>query len=872
MASQPPKLFLKFFRWYCHPRLLKPIEGDLTELYHERVAQFGQKKANRLFKRDVIILFRKDIIKPAGGTYRLNFYGMLKHNFLISLRTFKKYQSTFWINLTGLTAGLTAFMLIGLWVHDEVSKDQFHVHKDRLFKIYRTIKSGDWPAFTADSNSGLLIPELLSEMPEIASAVPVMQEFPYAILSVGDKKLKSSGLFAGKDFFNTFSFNLTQGSPDQVMQHPSSIVISQSLAEKFFKQQNPIGQIMHLVDNTDGEVLYEADYVVSGVFDLKGLNTSEKFDFLLPHHLYLSHLEPRYKTWWSNSSKVYIQLHENVDLQAFESRLDALYQQKMAAVYGDRPPPETVKMHLQPYHTVYLHNRYVNGVLSNGRISYVYLFSAIGLLILLVACINFVNLSTALASRRLKEVGIKKVLGTSKGTLIMQHLMEAFLTVLASTGLAMVLVAVILPGFNEVTGKALIPDFSSDQLGYLMIIMVSTALMAGTYPAFFMSGLAPIDALKAKLRASGSDSWVRKGLIIFQFALSIVLIIAVLTISKQVDYVRSKNLGYNRDNVITFERDGAIVESTDPFLVEVSTIPGVVNATVLEGNITSFDNSGGGYKQQDKPSIQFTFARVGYDYVETLGLELKEGRSFSRDFSNEHDKIILNEKAIEVMGLDDPVGKVVNIRGNREIIGILKDFHYLSLHEPIAPMFLIFEPGDATSIALKLQAGKEMETIEALESAYQEINPGLPFQFTFLDEEYNALYRSELQVASLSTYFATIAIIISCLGLFGLTTFMTQRRIKEIGIRKVLGSSRLRIVALLGTNLFKMLLLAMIIGTPIAFTTLGQWLENFAYRIDLSVWHFVSGAIATIAIASLTVGYETWKAASVNPVNCLKDE
>lgn len=867
MDKQPPKFFRHFFRWYCHPRLHKPIEGDLMELYYERLDELGKRKADLLFIKDVFILFRKDIIRPAGGTYRLNFYGMLKHNLLITLRSFKRYQNTFWINLTGLTVGLAAFMLIFLWVNDEISKDQFHVKGDQIYQVLRTKRTSDRPTRTHDSNSELLIPEMKAELAEIEMAVPIMREFPYAVLSIDDQTLKSSGLFVGKDFFNMFSFNLTDGNPNEVLTSPSSIVISKSLSKKLFGEENAIGKTIHLLDNTDGEVLYEADYQVSGLFDDSGLNSSEDFEFVLPYQVFAA---DRVGSWGSNSSRVFIQLNEQTDLAAFQAKLDDFYQRKMAQIYVREG--NVINMHLQPYLTRYLFNRYENGILTGGRISYVYLFSAVGLLILLVACINFINLSTALATRRLKEVGVKKVFGTSKGFIISQHLMESFVLVLISTILALMLLSTILPSFSAITDKTLILPFSLETLTGLGTIIIITSLLAGTYPALFLSGLKPLDALSAKLKTSIKGQWIRKGLTVVQFSLSIVLIIAVMTISQQVDYVRSKNLGYDRENVITFVRDGQLVNNMEPFMNRLASIPGVVYSTRLEGSISQFNNSGGGYGGDGRPYIDFTFAYVGYDFVETIGLELKEGRSFSRAFTNEHKKIILNETAIAAMGLEDPIGKVVNIRGDREVIGILKDYHYQSLHEAIKPMFLIYEPADATTIAVKLQAGKEMETIEELGEIYQEYNAGLPFQFKFLDEEYEALYQSELQVASLSTYFASIAIIISCLGLFGLTTFMTQRRIKEIGIRKVLGSSRIRIVRLLSSNVLKMLITAIIISTPLAFYLLGSWLENFAYRIDLSPWYFVLGGMATVVIACCTVGLETWKAASVNPVECIKDE
>lgn len=872
MNNLPPKYFLRFFRWFCHPRLQKPIEGDLMELYEERVKKLGKRVADRKFRRDVMQLFRPSIIKPADGTYRLNNYGMLRHNLLIIFRNFRKYKSSFLINLIGLSTGLASFMLIYLWVNDEVQKDKFHEHNDRLYQVMRTLEFTDGRTLTNDNNSVLLAPEMLAELAEVEIAVPVMEEFSYAILEANEQKIKAAGKFVGEDFFEAFSFNLVQGSKDKVLSEKSSIVISQFLADKFFKDQNPIGKSFHMVDNTDGEVEYEADYIVSGVFDNAGLNSSEHFDFLLPNGLFFSGRDQTVRAWESNGPNVYILLREGADPKEFDKKLSQFYEAKMRGLWGERFPYTSVKMHLQTYSSRYLYGNYENGRPSGGRISYVYLFSIVGVITLLIACVNFINLSTALASRRLKEVGVKKVFGTTRKVLISQHFLESFILVFLSFMVALILLVFSLPSFNAITGKALSLNIDFQWLGIVSAIIISTTLLSGTYPAFYLSRLKPIDALQSKLRSSVGELLLRKGLIIFQFSISIILIVSVIVISKQIDFVQSKNLGYDRENVITFEKDGALVEGVEPFLAKLETIPGVKHSTVLEGSIAEFNNSGGGYKRENKPYIQFTFAYVGYDYVETVGLELKEGRSFSREFANEDSKIILNETAIAAMGLEDPLGKIVNIRGNREVIGILKDFHLQSLHENIKPSFLIFEPGDANNIAVKLQPGKERETIEKLEEAYHEFNPGLPFEFTFLDDEYNTLYQAEQRVATLSSYFASIAILISCLGLFGLTAFITERRIKEIGIRKVLGSSRIRVVALLSGNMLKMLVIAMVIAIPIAFTILGTWLDNFAYRIELSTWFFVFGALATIVISCFTVGFQTWKAASVNPVKCLKDE
>lgn len=850
---------------------MKSIEGDLIELYREREGEFGKRKADRLFIRDVLLLFRRDIIKPPTGTYRLNTYGMLKHNLTIIFRNFKRHKNSFLINLLGLSAGLTSFLMIYLWVSDEIQKDKFHVDGDQLYQVMRTLRSDGTGTFTVSTNSVLLAPSMLAELPEVEMAVPLSEEFAYAVLSSADKKLKSNGVFVGQDYFKLFSFNLIHGDQNQVLKEKESIVISKRLASHFFPETDPLGKVLHLVDNTDGATEYESDYVVTGVFDNSELNSSESYDFLLPYSKFFAQRDQSVWAWDSNNPNVYIRLSRNRQKVDFEKKLTAFYKNKMSLLYGDKPTM-SYHMHLQPYSSRYLHNRYENGELSGGRISYVYLFSIIGVLILLIACINFINLSTAVAARRSKEVGVKKVFGIRKKVIASQYLLEAGVMVSITVMLSILLLLVLLPYFNLITGKSLVLQPNLKLTGIMLIVGLATTLLAGSYPAIFLSRLTPLSALSAKIKSSAHEVLVRKGLMVFQFSVSILLVISVLTISRQMEYVQSKNLGYDRDNIITIAKDDGLIQNVQPFLTEVRTISGVKNATILEGEIAMANNQCGGYKRPDRPYIQFKFTRVGYDYVETIGLQLREGRSFSRDFANEDRKIILNETAIRTMGLEDPVGKVVDIRGEREVIGILKDFHYESLHEAIEPMFLIYEPGDATTIAIKLGAGKELETLEALEDVYNKFNPGLPFQFSFHDEAYKRLYESEQKVATLSSWFASIAILISCLGLLGMTAFSTQRRIKEIGIRKVLGASRVRIVSLLGRNMIGTLVLAISIAIPVAYILLGQWLENFSYRIDLSGWFFVAGASIIVLISCITVSYQTWKAASVNPVECIKDE
>lgn len=798
---------------------------------------------------------------------------MFRHNLLLFFRNIKKDKTTFLINIIGLSSGLACVLLIYFWVNDELNVDKFHSNNQRLYQVLRNIKISNGDVLTVTSNSDLLSPRLVDELPEVEYAVPVTDYKIPTILSVGDKKIKGSGELVGKDFFKIFSFPLIEGDKDEALRRKNAIVISKKMALTLFNRSiNLIGEVVNIVDNSDGEKVYAGDYSISGIIDTEEVSSSLEFDFLLTNELFLAKRDLDDKKWNSNGVDVYVTLKEGTDIGKFQTRINTFYRSKMEAFYSKKYHDQIGTMFLEPYAERYLYNRFENGQQAGGRIDYVILFSLVALIILLIACINFINLSTAMASRRLKEVGVKKVMGASRKTFILQHLGESVSLSFISLIVAVILVMLLLPQFNLITAKQISFQLDIKVIGVVLLITMCTGLISGSYPAFFLSGLKPIETLKSKLKSSFGEFFTRRGLVVFQFSISVVFIISVIIISQQLHFLQSKNLGYDKERVVTFIKEGKLVENPETFLNELKRIPGVVNAAQHEGNISNFDNSGGGYKREGRPYIQFTFARVGYDYIETLGIAVKEGRSFSRDYSDEKSKIILNEAAIKAMELKDPLGKMVNIRGNREVIGIVKDFHYQSLYEKIAPMFLLFVPEDADRFAVKIKAGREKETLASLEQLYHTFNPGLPFEFKFLDDEYHELYTAEQRVASLTGYFAALAIIISCLGLFGLATYTAERRRKEIGIRRTLGQNKTEIVMLLSREFLKLVGLAILIGLPIAFLLMKDWLSDFAYRIELRVEYFLVTAFLAMLIALLTVSAQAIRASNKSPINALREE
>jgi hypothetical protein len=484
------------------------------------------------------------------------------------------------------------------------------------------------------------------------------------------------------------------------------------------------------------------------------------------------------------------------------------------------------------------------------------------------------NLSTARASRRVKEVGMKKAVGAKRSTLVLQYLSESTIIALFSLAISILLVILFLPQFNIIVGKQLTLNTDKNFLVALAGIVAFTGIIAGSYPAFYLSKFNPVIVLKGKVSNLTGQAWARRGLVIFQFTLSIILIVSVWVVYQQIRFIQTKNLGYDKDNILMFGAEGQVDKNKETFIAEIQKIPGVIKASSSGHDMTG--HNGGTYgiewpgkNQEDR--TEFENIPAYYDLIEMLGIELKEGRTFSRDFADST-SIIFNEAAIDFMGMTDPVGKTVKLWGREmQIVGVTKDFHFESLHDQVKPAFFWLAPY-GSNIMVKVEAGREQEVIAELEKFYTEFNPGFPFAYHFLDEDYQALYVAEQRVSVLSKYFAGLAILISCLGLFGLASFTAERRIKEIGIRKVLGSSDFAIVRLLSADFTRMVLMAIVIALPVSYFVTQKWLDNFVFKIELEWWFFAGAGISALLIAWFTVGMLTVKASRVNPTECLRSE
>lgn len=785
---------------------------------------------------------------------------MLKHTLLLITRNVLRFKSSFFINLIGLSVGLACAVFIFLWVNDELSVDTFLEKDDQLFQVMQNIQRTNGIE-TIEATPDPLAKALSEEMPEVEYAITVIPttfNTSKGIISIDDTHLKSNGQYVSKDFFNVFSYKLIHGDKNQVLSQKNGVVISKELALKLFEStENAVGKTIDWKSQSMSGLCF-----ISGVFESPPPNATTQFDLILNYEWFE---ETHPSTGWGNSSpRTYVLLKSG----AMSNQVN----DKVRNFIKTKDNNSEATLFLQQYSDRYLYGHYENGMPVGGRIEYVKLFSIIAIFILVIACINFMNLSTAKASRRMKEVGVKKSIGAGRGSLILQYLGESILMAFLSMFLAILIVELFLPQFNAITGKHLELAWNSSLILSLLGATFTTGLIAGSYPALYLSGFSPINILKGKSNTSVGEVWVRKGLVVFQFAISVILIVTVLVVYKQIEYVQTKNIGYDRDHVIYFQTENL----SNVFMSELKNIPGVVNAG--GGNLTAGSPLGGttgidweGKSPDDKTF--FSIKWVSYDLIETLAMELVAGQSFTEDYGS-HDQIIFNEEAIENMGLKDPIGKTIKIEGDeKQIVGVVKNVHFESLYEEVKPSALLLAPIEyAPTVSVKIQAGMERETIDKLQKVYQRHNPGLVFDFRFMDDDYKHLYASEQRVAVLSRYFAGLAILISCLGLFGLTAFIAERRQKEIGIRKILGATMYNLVTLLSKDFLILVLLSFVFAVPIAWYVMNQWLADFAYRIEIGPNIFAIAGGAALLIAIATVSWQSVKAALVNPVESLRNE
>lgn len=789
---------------------------------------------------------------------------MINHYLLIIYRNFLRSKGYFLINLAGLAAGMTCTLLIYLWVQDELAMNKFHANDNDLYQVMEHQQYAD-NIMTTSSTPGILAENLKIDFPEVEFSATTTWIGDYT-LSIDDHNIKAKGYHVGSDYFQIFSFKLLQGAPENVLKDKLSVVISKSLAKRLFgTDDNAVGKTI--------TVNHDKVFNVGGVMEDVPNASSWKFDFVMTFEFFKDDNE-WVTQWGSNGPSSYVKLKTGADPKALEAKIADYVKKK------NKDGDSNVTLFLTKFSDRYLHGTYTAGVQSGGRITYVKLFSVIATFILVIACINFMNLSTARASRKSKEVGIKKSVGAGRNSLIVQYLSESLITSALALLLSLLIVYAVLPAFNSITEKRIQLDLTDP---FLLIGLVSitliTGFVAGSYPALYLSGFKPAAVLKGNMKGSLGELWARKGLVVFQFFLSVILIVSVIVVYKQIQFVQTQNLGYEKENLIQFPREGSLWKENnlETFLTELRRMDGVKDAASIGHGLLGQNNNTSGLEWKGKnPDDRILFENVGTNYqtLETMGVTFVEGRGFTDGNLADTSKVVFNEAAIKVMGLENPIGEHIRLwdRYDLEIVGVVKDFHFQSMHEAVKPLFFRFDPSNTWNVLVRLEPGKEKETLAKMSEFYSSFNPGFTFEYKFQDQEYALLYAAEQRVATLSSYFASMAVIISCLGLFGLAAFTAERRLKEIGIRKALGSSSTNIVLLLSKDFTMLVLVSVILGLPIAYYALDKWLESFAFKIPLSMIYFVSSGVIALAIAWITVASQAIRASRVNPVKCLRTE
>ncbi len=744
--------------------------------------------------------------------------------------------------------------------------DRFH--NERLYQVIQNEHLTDGVQ-TVEGTPGILAETMAKELREVETAVATSPGFwlGQSKVSANHKPaIKAAGKFAGPDFFKVFSYPLITGNINEVLTGKKTVVISESIARKLFNSTDVVGKEM-VWSNTEMEA--ENHAIISGVFKDTGANSSEQIDFLVSYDVLLGpEGNSGYRKWTNYGPSTFVILKKDADPVLFNTKIKDYLKTKGVKDYT---------LFIRPFAESYLHNQFENGKVAGGRIAYVKLFSLIAISILIIACINFMNLSTAKASRRSKEVGIKKVMGAPRGSLILQYLSESMLLTIIAVFISLLAVELMLPQFNQITGKHLTLQFNPALIFSIIGVTIFTGLLSGSYPALYLSGLKPSAALKGKLQLTAAALLTRQGLVVFQFAFSAILIVAVLIIYKQIEYIQESNPGYKKDNVLYFETNGKLRNNIDFVIDEVKKIDGVANASSIDrellGDLSYTLGEFGWEGRNPNEVIKFQRADVNAGFIETLGIKMAAGRSFSKQYGADTSNIIINEAGIKAMRLKDPVGKIFKLWGNdMQIIGIIKDFHFESLHRKVGPMFIRYKPTHTNRIMVKIKAGKVKPVLEELQKFNTKYNPEYTFDYKFLDQDFQAQYVAETRVAILSRYFALLAIVISCLGLFGLATFTAEKRFKEIGIRKILGASEFNVIYILSKDFTKPVLISILIALPVGYLLGKNWLNSFAYRIDLKLWFFIVSGFLAFIISLATVFFQALRAAKMSPIEAIKTD
>ncbi|MVM31239.1 FtsX-like permease family protein [Spirosoma sp. HMF4905] len=881
--KHPPRWAQKLLEVFGHPDTLEEVQGDLLELYDYWVETVGVRKANWRYTLNALKLLRPLAKRKPISDYSSPFSlspNMIRNYVKIAWRNLVLHKAFTAINIIGLAVGLATCLLIVLFVTHELSYDRYNAKADRIFRMttHGLVSGKEINTAYSGVPAG---PTLVHDYSGVEAATRFEQEGTYIVKHDHDSFKEEHVVFADSNFFDVFSIPLLKGNLRTALTEPNTIVLTETMAKKYFGEQDPMGQTLTL--GTRGLVR------VTGVCQDVPSNTHFHYDMFVS----MRSIELR-NTWLSSGVYTYIVLRPGYSIDYLTAKVPELVKKHVGTEIQGLFGISLAEFYrrgdgfgfvFQPITDIHLHSDLESEIEANSDVKYIYIFSIIAAFILLVACINFMNLSTAGSAGRAKEVGIRKVLGSIQQQLIWQFLSESILVTFMALVVAIALVALVLPGFNQISGKDF--DFSALLTGWMLpsIVLASLliGLLAGSYPAFFLAAFKPVSVLKGQIRAGFRSGWLRNTLVTTQFVVSIGMIIGTLVVYRQLHFIQNKKVGFDKDQVLILHDSYTLGPKGKAFRDELAKLSQVVNATQAGYLPAGASNSANdGFQTENGPDQSTIYREKTYyvdeNYLPTLGIGLAQGRNFSKAFPSDSAAILINESAAKRFGWKNSIGKRLWSVGNGSpeshrlytIVGVVKDFHFESMHQRIAPL-VMFYGADNYQMALRIRTTDMPGLLKTLEQKWK-AQTDTPFAYSFLNERFNRMYQSEQRVGQLFGIFAGLTVIISCLGLFGLAMFTAQQRTKEIGVRKVLGASVTSVVALLSKDFLKLVVVAIVIASPLAWYAMSRWLQDFAYKIDIEWWVFVLAAFIAIGIALITVSFQSIKAALMNPVTSLRSE
>ncbi|MEI9920505.1 MAG: ABC transporter permease [Bacteroidota bacterium] len=787
---------------------------------------------------------------------------MIKSYLLIAFRNIFRSKLFSAVNILGLTFGMASALLIFLWVNDELGVNQYHSKIDRLYRVMENQKYSGGKVYTFEATPGPMAPEVKQKYPEIELATRwTWPETP--LLQYEDKSFKDNGRWVDPDFLLMFDIPFVSGDKNKALSGKNSIVITEKFARKLFGDQDPLGKM--LVMNT------KDSYEVTAVIKDSPVNSTLTFDYLLPFPTYFENNKGWLDEWGNNNVRTFLLLKEGVDVAGFEKK----FKDEIRAHIKD----SNTDFFIQPFSDAYLQGEFTEGKLTGGRIEYVKIFFIVAIFVLIIACINFMNLSTAQASKRAKEVGLRKVIGAVPRQLFRQFMGESFITVTLAAIFAFLIAALAIPTFNDLTGKNLSLNLLDVKIiGIFITLIVMTSIFAGAYPAILISEFKPVQVLKGQLKSGKKASVFRKSLVVVQFFLSIFLIVSTIVVYRQMGYMQTHDIGFVRDNVFYSWMEGDMAPHYDAVRTRLLESPAIESVTMSTQVPIDIGNSTVGISWEGKdPELNMLFSNidVDFDYVQTLKMTMAEGRAFNRDVISDTVGYIVNQKAAEKMGFKDGTAeKELTMWGRKgKIVGVVKDFNFGSLHSAIEPFIMRVAPKvNFGCLIVRAKEGQSSEAIAALEKVWKEYAPAYPYKYSFLNQDWEGFYKAEGQRGKVFNVLAGLSIIISCLGLFGLSAFSAERRIKELGIRKVMGASVPGLLRLMATEFTVLVVIAAVLGCPIAWYAMTSWLEGYAFHIDVGWLTLVAATFVCLFVSLGTILYHSLKATMTNPAISLRYE